>query len=54
MMTQEQIIVSVSSVLQTLDTSKLLLVYHFALGLASGVIEPKKRGRPKKQAESQL
>ena len=54
MMTQEQVNRDIHLVIQQLDMNKLLLVYHFALGLASGVIEPKKRGRPKKQAESQL
>lgn len=46
-MTREQVIVSIDSVLKTLEMNKLLLVYHFALGLAAGMIEPKKKGRSK-------
>ncbi|MBQ2724264.1 MAG: hypothetical protein IJF78_01025 [Clostridia bacterium] len=51
MMTPEQVISSINSVLRDLEMDKLLLVYHFALGLASGVIEPKKRGRPKNESK---
>lgn len=50
-MTREQVIVSINSVLQTLEMNKLLLVYHFALGLAAGMVEPKKRGRPKNESK---
>ena len=46
-MTREQVIVSISSVLQTLEMNKLLLVYHFALGMAAGMIDPKKKGKSK-------
>ena len=46
-MTKEQVIRDINLVIQQLETNKLLLVYHFALGLAAGMIEPKKRGRPK-------
>ena len=46
-MTREQVIRDINLVIEQLEMNKLLLVYHFALGLAAGMIAPKKRGRPK-------
>ena len=46
-MTREQVIRDINLVIEQLEMNKLLLVYHFALGLAAGMIEPKKRGRLK-------
>ena len=46
-MTREQVIRDINLVIEQLEMNKLLLVYHFALGLAAGMIEPKKRGRSK-------
>ena len=46
-MTREQVIRDINLVIEQLEMNKLLLVYHFALGLAAGMIEPKKRGRQK-------
>ena len=46
-MTREQVIRDINLVIEQLEMNKLLLVYHFALGLAAGMIEPKTRGRPK-------
>ena len=46
-MTREQVIRYINLVIEQLEMNKLLLVYHFALGLVAGMIEPKKRGRPK-------
>lgn len=50
-MTREQVIRDINLVIEQLEMNKLLLVYHFALGLAAGMIEPKKRGRPKNESK---
>lgn len=50
-MTREQVIRDINLVIEQLEMNKLLLVYHFALGLAAGMVEPKKRGRPKNESK---
>ena len=50
-MTREQVIRDINLVIEQLEMNKLLLVYHFALGLAAGMIEPKKRGRRKNESK---
>ena len=47
-MTREQVISNINYVIGNLEMNKLLLVYHFSLGLMAGMAEPKKRGRTKK------
>lgn len=46
-MTREQVISNINCVLRDLEMNKLLLIYHFAVGVGAGLMEPKKRGRPK-------
>ena len=49
MMTQEQVISNINSVLRDLDMSKLLLIYHFTVGVGAGLMEPKKRQQAKQK-----
>lgn len=50
-MTREQVISNINCVISNLELNKLLLVYHFSLGLLAGMAEPKRRGRAKKDAK---
>lgn len=45
----KQVISSINSVLKDLDMKKLLLIYHFAVGVGAGLMEPKKRQQPKQK-----